>query len=507
MTEARGSLSSTPPSHRSMPPTRADIFNDPEAYEALKDGFLPKNIAASIAISAFASALAFTTNRALTGAWSALGAKGVAASLALLAAASALTVATRAPLLARDRERFWQMLTVQGAAHLTWLYLVCLLVENFFAVLGLAALLAWIFNDTRYLYDSSLLRRQYLAPAAAIDVALGALGLLRPDLAARLLPARGGLLVFGAVQLGLVVLTQALIVTVGRQNRDRDLRTRELQDLTRQVAVHRKEREVLERAARLMTSGLYSVKFAHDVASPLSVLNVALDDARETLADRLRAGAPAAADALTDLDEMLSIAHAAQQRVLAMSDVHATALRQHDPMQPEAIEALFAQAWREAAATLASHGVKHPQEPSFTLSPASVFVTAGHASTFSNLLTNGALQSPHRPIEVRGAPCGECFYQVVIRDHGVAPEARAAALARIERSLSLDGEASNDPMPRRYRGYGIALSIARVLLVRYNGWLSARAPDEGPGVEFCVVLPRVAPETIPHEANTPELYA
>ena len=139
---------------------------------------------------------------------------------------------------------------------------------------------------------------------------------------------------------------------------------------------------------------------------------------------------------------MLSIAHAAQQRVLAMSDVHATALRQHDPMQPEAIEALFAQAWREAAATLASHGVKHPQEPSFTLSPASVFVTAGHASTFSNLLTNGALQSPHRPIEVRGAPCGECFYQVVIRDHGVAPEARAAALARIERSLSLDGEAS-----------------------------------------------------------------
>ena len=488
----------------SLPPTRADVFNDPEAYEAQRDAFLPKNIAALVAMTTFASALAFATNRFLTGDWSTLGVWGVVASMATLAVASALTVATRRPLLLRQRERFWQVLTAQGAALLTWLYLVSLLVDDFFSILGLAALLALIFNDTRYLYDSPLLRRQYLVPAVVVDVALGLLWLLRPDAAARVVPARGGVLVFGAVQLGLVVLTQGLIVTVGRQNRDRDVRGREMQDLTRQLAVYRKEREVLERAARLMTSGLASVKFAHDVASPISALTMAVEGARVSVAQLADGADPQARE---DLVEILDIAQGACDRMRAMADAHATALKRRDPVEPVAVDALLARAWKEALATLETHGERGVAEPSIELAPSSVYVTAGHASTFANLLTNGALQAIDRPLEVRGAVCDEWFYRVTIRDRGVSAELRPQALARIERALSLDDDRPTADAPKRYRGYGIALGIGRVLAVRYNGWLSARAPDDGDGVEFCVVLPRVEPEEIPPESNEPEQYA
>jgi hypothetical protein len=509
MIEARSELAVVaprPPSSPSMPglAAPADVFNDPEAVASLEDGFAPKNIAAAVAMSVFASTLAFATHRALTGRWSLLGGWGVAVSLALLAVASTLTVSTRRPLLARDRVRFWQLLTLQGAAHLTWLYVVCLMVGDFFSLLGLAALLAWVFNDTRYLYDSALLRWQYLAPAAVVDLGLVTLWAARPEVAALLLPARGGLLVFAAVQFGLVVLTQGLIATVGRQNRDRDLRAREVRDLNRQLAVFRKEREVLARAARLMTSGLSSVKFAHDVASPLTALRISLDEAEQLTALDARSDDP---DSKAALREMLDIARTSAARILAMSDTHASALRRGDPLAPEDVSALFARAWREAAATLDTHGVAVVGEPSMTLEPAAVYATEGHASTFANLLTNGALQAPQMPLEVRGAPSGPWFYRVTIRDRGVAPEARPDALARIERSLALDGELGEGETSRRYRGYGIALGVARVLLIRHNGWLSVGAPAEGPGVEFCAVLPRVPPGEIPPEANTPEAHA
>jgi hypothetical protein len=489
------------------PPAHADVFNDPEAYATLTDGFLPKNIAAAMALSAFAAMLAFATNRALTGAWTRLGLGGAAASVALLALATTLTVLTREPLLAKDRDRFWLTLTAQGAAHLTWLYLLCLLVESFFSLLGFGALLAWIFNDTRYLYDSALLRRQYLAPAVLLDLGLGAAWLARPDLIAALMPARGGVLVFGAVQLGLIALTQGLIITVGRQNRDRDQRAREMRDLTRQLAVYRTEREVLERAARLMTTGLTSAKFAHDVASPLSALNLSLERLRQLVRERVTQGEALDADERADFEENFETAEIAHARIHAMADAHATALKRRDPVEPEPIDTLVARAWREALATLETHGERSVATPQITLAPSPVFVTAGHASTLANLLTNSALVRPDHALEVRGEVCDASFYRLVIRDHGASIEERPLALSRIQRALSLDGDAPERDAPRRYRGYGIALSIARVLLVRYSGWLSARAPDEGVGVVFCVVLPRVNPESIADADLRPELHA
>lgn len=488
------------------PPTRADIFNDPEEYAALLEAFEPKNTIAAAAVSAFASALAFATHRALTGSWSRLGVAGAIATLVMLAIANGLTLATRRPLVERRRDRFWHTLTVQGAAHLTWLYAVCLLVGEFFSVLGLAALLAWIFNDTRYLYDSALLRRQYLAPALVIDGVIALASAVRSDLVARVVPTQRALVVFGAVQLGLVVLTQVLIMFVGRQNRERAARAREMRDLNQQLAVYRKEREVLERAARLMTSGLASVKFAHDVASPISALDGALNMARK-LGRRELDAAKASERDRARFEDTFELAERALERIRTMADAHATALRRRDPVEPVAVDALLDRAWREALTTLETHGERDVAAPARALEPGSVYVTDGHASTLANLLTNGALQGPSTSLEVRGERCDQWFYRVTIRDHGVAPETREQALSLIERSLSLDAEPSEREVPRRYRGYGIALGIARVLLVRYNGWLSARAPEEGAGVVFCVVLPAAAPESIPAEFNKPEVHA
>jgi signal transduction histidine kinase len=504
-------VSDRPPPLTSLPAPAIDpaeitltVLDDPEAHAAFVEAFEWKAISAQGVLSLVLSALAFGAHRMLNGQWSKLGASGAAASLGIVVAALLSSVAARRALLRNDRARFWFLLAAQGALHLTWLLAVCLLVRDFFSIIGVAILLAWIFNDTRFLFDSPLLRRQYLAPVVLVDLGLGLLWCLDPAAARAVLPA-GGPLVLAAAQLGLVVVTQGAILTVGQQLRDQAHRARELRELQRQVAVYQKEREVLARAARLMEAGIASSKFAHDVATPLAALAAALDEAREITAQAaaaLGAAAPGG-EALREAGSVLAMAGEAYERVRAMADAHASALRRREPLTPRAAAEVFDRAWGEARTTLVSHKVNRAPEPRVDLEASDLWVTEGHLSTLANLLTNGALQSPDAPLEVRGGVCDPYFYRLVIRDRGVAPEARDEALARIERSLAL-APRDGDEAPRRYRGYGIALGIARMLIIRHNGWLSVRSPAEGPGVEMCLVLPRVDPESIPPTDNHPE---
>ena len=274
-------------------------------------------------------------------------------------------------------------------------------------------------------------------------------------------------------------------------------------ELSREVAVFQKEREVFERAARLMTTGLATVKFAHDVASPLTALDLALTEIRRVRDEHLRVGEPLDAASLEILDDMSAIALEARSRLHTMADEHATALRRREPLAPVSIESLLREAWDEARATVETHGVQHVATPRFEFEACEVMAAAGHRSTFANLLTNGALQRPDVPIEVRGAALNAWFYEVTLRDRGIAADERATALARIERSLALEDTDAHGA--RRHRGYGIALGIARVLIVRYGGALTVRAPAEGDGVEFSAVLPRVMPDEIPDAQNHPAM--
>ncbi len=136
---------------------------------------------------------------------------------------------------------------------------------------------------------------------------------------------------------------------------------------------------------------------------------------------------------------------------------------------------------------------------------ASVLVTAGHAASLGNLLTNGALHAPGHRLEVHGEVLDPWYYRLVIRDHGVCSAERPAALRAIRESLQLtsgrtDGEA------RSHRGYGIALMLAKVLVVKHHGWIAASAPDRGRGIAIHLVLPRIEPELIPAHAGHPGRY-
>jgi hypothetical protein len=46
--------------------------------------------------------------------------------------------------------------------------------------------------------------------------------------------------------------------------------------------------------------------------------------------------------------------------------------------------------------------------------------------------------------------------------------------------------------------------LAKVLFLRYDGWLTVEEPDEGPGVVFRVVLPAADPALIPDDEKVPE---
>ena len=107
---------------------------------------------------------------------------------------------------------------------------------------------------------------------------------------------------------------------------------------------------------------------------------------------------------------------------------------------------------------------------------------------------------------IRGAILDPWYYRLVVRDHGVTPEKRELALQRIRHALRLRTDRRVDGDRGEHRGYGVALMLAKVLMVRHHGWMAAAAPSEGDGVEIHLVLPRVEHEVIPAQASHPGRY-
>ena len=140
------------------------------------------------------------------------------------------------------------------------------------------------------------------------------------------------------------------------------------------------------------------------------------------------------------------------------------------------------------------------------LAPGPVWVAPGHASTLANVLTNGALHAPGHPLEVRGERAGDWYYRLSVRDRGVEGPAREETRRRVEALLAMKGDAGERP-PSSPRGYGVGLVLGRLYLVRYGGWLSVRAADEGAGLVFDLLLPAADPGAIPAPDARPELLA
>ncbi len=507
-----GEIVSLPPTAAAPPPYTDDLFDNPLRYEGLTSAYTSANIVAILAVLGALQLVAHSLEYAMRGAPTRAGWSAALVLLGLLAAQTAVMPLTGKALFARQRKRFYLLNGLQNLVQLLWFQTLCAVSHPAFLVVGIFALCAWAFNDVRLFHDHPSLRWQFTLPFVVFD--LGVLAL------AQWAPAGSALAqtlsfhttpVFYAVQVGVVGIVLAIVVLVGRHTRAYDTRLWEMTHLARQNALLRKEREIIERACRLMATGLHVSKFSHDVASPLTVLTLNISFLREQAERELQRSDPSRAAVWQRHRDLLADADKARTHLQQLAESMVRAVKEQSPLRRMPVAELITRAWSDTENTLQSHDiVPLPCVPD--LATGSVIVTEGHASALANILTNGVLQAPAAALEISGRPVNRWFYRLSVRDHGVAPEHRDEALQRIEAAMALASpppERETTPTPadgRAYRGHGLALMMAKVLLARHNGWITARRPDDpaASGIVFDLILPSVVPSEIPAEENHPE---
>jgi hypothetical protein len=480
-----------------------DIFDNARGYEKLARAYEPRNAALGVLVPALVTLV-------LTGLHALFPSAGSLASLE----APWLLVALHVPAItltgrmfrARRRAAFQRAYWLQSLVQYLWLQFLCWHTTPFFALVGVMIFCAWAFNDAWFFYDTRPIKLQYLLAFPIFDALLlgvdlaGGAGLL--DLLHRDARAFAALI---SVQLVLAVVLQVILDFVGSTTyaHDRGVLAQSLQE--RELAVMRAERAVLQESSVYLAHGLSAAKFSHDVGTPLQYLvsNLGL------LAEMFERPPPSAslAKQWAEAREILADAVEGAHKVRAMSDELARSIKTRESPAPTPVRALVDRALEASRADLAARGLATP-DARLDLEDADVVVTAGHAGTLANLLTNGSLQRPDAPLDVRGRALNPWFYHLALRDHGVEPDARPDALAAIQRALTFEPprppSATEPPKPRAYEGYGLALTMARVLLGRYDGALGVGAPDSGRGVVLHVILPRLPQAEIPAGADAPE---
>lgn len=500
-----------------------EIFDDPIAFAKLQRLYAPRGILAGIAVSVVVTLFPTFLNPLMRGAargW------GLGLPWALVALLSGLMILSGRFLHARSRRAFYAAYTAQSLVQFAWMQFLCWNTTPYFSIVGVMGFCAWAFNDAFVLYNSRMVRAQYALAIPLFDLALLALDATG---------GRGLLAVYHqdptfievllSVQFVLMMVAQIIVGFIGAEAYAHDQRLIEMGAIERELAVARTEREVLRHTSSYVGQGLAATQFSHDVASPVTslynnaeTLQAMLDRTpfREGPARDALAALPAAVRArvLDDVTEWEEMARGAcedlltaSERVLEMTRAVAVSVKGVESSAPCDIRDLVKRAVDEMNRTLPGHKVSGAA-PSIELEDSTVQVISGHAQTLGNLLTNGVLQRPEEPVEVRGRVVNEWFYHLSLRDHGVEPEGREAALQRVRSALAFEEQgASSKPggdAPRTYRGYGIALMMAKVLLVRHHGCILVGAPSDGRGVVFHIMLPRRPHDEIPADVDQPE---
>jgi signal transduction histidine kinase len=384
---------------------------------------------------------------------------------------------------------------VHGLSMFLWIQAIAWHSLESVPLVGMSLLFAfsigWAFNDAMQLEGGLALRVLHGASAPVFDAALlvseagghpGLLDLYDRDAAAALN--------FVAMQAILMLVVQALIHFVGRASREQRERDEVAAEQRRAAAIVDREREVIRRLTGLLQTGITIGRFSHDVAGPLTVLKTSvgvLQDVvqRETLA-------PADRRLLAELGADIE---RAVERILEMSARVARTVRTPERARATDLAQLVVDATREMATAVGDR----PARVVATIDPGavSVFVTEAHASAIGSLLANAALVSEGRPIEVTARILDAQHCCLDIRDHGVAPHLREEHVARIRRIL--DFRWDEDAAVRRneaYRGYGIGLLLANLVITRHRGWLECATPTSGRGLVFSVGLARIDPSRI-----------
>lgn len=403
---------------------------------------------------------------------------------------------------------FWPVLLVHGLVQFVWLQSVAWFALPFVPLIALSLLFAlsfgWAFNDAHTLYDEPQLKLIHLLACPVFDLLLLGADLLgyRGLLATyRLSPST--VLNFLGMQLVLLVLVQMLIAFVGKSAREQAAREDQAAEQQREMAVLRSERLLFQRLTGLLGHGLLVGRFSHDVASPLTVLVSGVDLLKPALL-RQPGTSEEQEEALATLEDMSE----AGRRILGMTASLARAVKSPEKTTQQPLAELVKQAVEAAKTGLAGHDVGAMLPPEVELEETNVWITEGHVAAIGNLLTNGVLQAPEQALELQARTLNQWFCLLELRDHGVSPEERPARLAKVNRSLSLEGELRESGSdPPGYRGYGIGLMLAKIVIVRHGGWISAQAPESGNGLVLRLVLPRCEPASLPSDVDASQALA
>jgi len=294
-----------------------------------------------------------------------------------------------------------------------------------------------------------------------------------------------------------------MIAVVGKSAREQAAREDQAAEQQREMAVLRSERLLFQRLTGLLGHGLLVGRFSHDVASPLTVLVSGVDLLKPALL-RQPGTSEEQEEALATLEDMSE----AGRRILGMTASLARAVKSPEKTTQQPLAELVKQAVEAAKTGLAGHDVGAMLPPVVELAETNVWITEGHVAAIGNLLTNGVLQAPEQALELQARTLNQWFCLLELRDHGVSPEERPARLAKVNRSLSLEGELRESGSdPPGYRGYGIGLMLAKIVIVRHGGWISAQAPESGNGLVLRLVLPRCEPATLPSDVDASQALA
>lgn len=507
---------------RTAPDARVmgNAFEDPIKYNDLVQSYSGRMMAATFLGGALLTVIgSLARSMGITDGW---GGNAVVVWGLLVAQVPPVLVA-RAHLRARSERPFATWYWGHSLLQFLWLQHLCWLAAPVSWIVGTAILLAWAFNDAWNFWDARHVLLQYATALLIFDLSLlgvdaaGGHGLLHLIATA---PGTGR--AFLVSQAIVTLLACTIVVLVGRHARDHDARHVEHGRLEGELALLRREREIVQQSCSFLTNGLTASRFSHDVANPICVIsgNVAFlndtltegpleDPAAQAALERLpsedrEAIEEAVARWTGTMRELGQDIGDATAKVSRMTSVLARSVRSRLPLSPRTAASLVEGAVQAAIDAVLTHDVT-TNVPRVDVEPGEVWVTDEHVASLGNILSNGMLQRPDHPVDITGRSAGPWFYVISIRDHGVAPAARAEAMSAVRRSLALaPDDGSGAARQGRYRGFGIGLMLAKVLVLRYNGWLSVHEPDDGPGLVFAIVLPRVDPATIPERANAPE---
>ncbi|MCA9552728.1 MAG: HAMP domain-containing histidine kinase [Myxococcales bacterium] len=482
----------------------AGVFASPSVTARLDGAYSPRNLVLGVVVPAFLTAIAtiLSVNGWATGQH---GGPVYALPWFLVVMHVPSFAWTQRAVARRDARAFMLSYGFQALVQINWLLFLCWFSAPFFVVVGVMILVSWVFNDAWVFHGAWASLWPYVLGFGAFNAVLLVLDVAGHDGLIALHERDSSLFLAVMMAQGLSLFLVLLVLRVlgldcGRYHRQLE----ESQRVAAELALRTRERDVLRLTSGLLSRGLAATKFSHDINSPLGALVLVSDQIRhhfDEASQRCQCGALDRGPWLELMDELGKTSRS----VIAMSAELARGLRQGESGQLAPLARVIDGALTRAALMLGA--AERVQVGQLEVPELEVWCAEGLESSLANLIANAVTYGGARPLEIRAEASGPWFARVRVRDFGVEGEERQAALRRIQARIGLGSAWSEEAAPRVGGGKGIALTLAKVLLLKNNGWLDVHAAEDGPGLVAVVVLPRCLPGQIPADENRPDAAA